>query len=141
MMADLLGDGAAATEDHQALVCRLLAEAMARSPLDRVAIAARMAEITGEAVTADQLNKWTAPTQRQRFPLDLYPAFLAACCVEARLTRQILEPFGFLVIDSGKTVSERLGFLTWAAALMAAHRDEEARASVAATPLFREPGA
>lgn len=57
----------------------LLSDLLKASPLSRAEVAARMAELTGEAITVHQLNAWTAESREGwRFPLEYAPAFEAA---------------------------------------------------------------
>lgn len=61
-------------------VRHLLAEAMKQSPLSRVEMAARMAELTGAHITKSSLDAWAAESREGwRFPLEYLPAFEAVC--------------------------------------------------------------
>jgi cell division protein FtsB len=66
--------------DFDRQVRHLLAEAMKQSPLSRVEIAVRMAELTGENITKNSLDAWAAESRDEwRFPLKFLPAFEAVC--------------------------------------------------------------
>ena len=65
----------------------LLSEQLKASPHSREIIAARMSELTGEPITKNQLNAWTAESREPwRFPLEYLPAFEVACETTALTT-------------------------------------------------------
>ena len=57
----------------------LLSDLLKHCPHSREIIAARMSELTGEAITKHQLDSWTAESREGwRFPLEYLPAFEVA---------------------------------------------------------------
>ena len=57
----------------------LLSDLLKACPNSREIIAARMSELTGEAITKHQLDSWTAESREGwRFPLEYLPAFEVA---------------------------------------------------------------
>ena len=56
----------------------LLSDVLKRAPMSRFDVAARMSELTGEAISKHQLDSWTAESRNAwRFPLE-YLAFETA---------------------------------------------------------------
>lgn len=54
----------------------LLSDLLKRCPLTRHEVAARMSELTGDAISKHQLDSWTAESREGwRFPLEYLPAF------------------------------------------------------------------
>lgn len=61
-------------------VRHLIGQLLKESPLNRTDIAARMAELTGETITKNQLDSWTAESRDGwRFPIEYLPALEVAC--------------------------------------------------------------
>ena len=61
-------------------VRHLLSDLLKASPVNRFAVAARMAELTGHEITKHQLDSWTAESREGwRFPLEYLPALEVAC--------------------------------------------------------------
>ncbi len=61
-------------------VRHLLSDLLKASPINRFAVAARMAELTGHEITKHQLDSWTAESREGwRFPLEYLPALEVAC--------------------------------------------------------------
>ena len=57
----------------------LLSDVLKRAPMSRFDVAARMSELTGEAISKHQLDRWTAESRNAwRFPLEYLPAFETA---------------------------------------------------------------
>jgi len=57
-------------------VCATLAKAIKECPLSRAEIAARMSDLTGEAISEHMLNKWTSrSSEGWRFPFEHAAAF------------------------------------------------------------------
>lgn len=53
----------------------LLSELLKRSPMSRFDVAARMSELTGDVISKNQLDSWTAESREGwRFPLEYLPA-------------------------------------------------------------------
>ncbi|WP_333822818.1 hypothetical protein [Pinisolibacter sp.] len=60
-------------------VCAALARAIKDCPLSRAEIAARMSDLTGEAISEHMLNKWTSrSSDGWRFPFEYAAAFEVA---------------------------------------------------------------
>lgn len=58
---------------------RLLSDLLKQCPHSREIVAARMSELTGEAISKHQLDSWTAESRDGwRFPLEYLPAFEVA---------------------------------------------------------------
>ena len=65
--------------DYGLAVRRLLSEAIKDCPANAHALASRMSELTGAAISEHQLHAWTAPSREGwRFPLEYLPAFETA---------------------------------------------------------------
>lgn len=61
-------------------VCGTLTEAIKATDLSRAHVAARMSDLTGDAISEAMINAWTAKSyDRHRFPFEYAAAFEAAC--------------------------------------------------------------
>lgn len=66
--------------DFSLAIRKLMRDAIKESPLNARDIAARMSELTGQAITEHQLHAWTAPSREAwRAPFEFIPAFEVAC--------------------------------------------------------------
>lgn len=77
--------------DVAAELCAALSRAIKDCPLSRAEIAARMADLTGKAITEAMLNSWTSKAHDGwRFPFEFAPAFEVATgsqCLQLLLAR------------------------------------------------------
>lgn len=97
--------------DYGLAIRRLLADAIKASPLNTYQIAARMAELTGLAITEHQLHAWTAPSREGwRFPLEYLPAFEAANETHA-LTAWLASTRGGRLLVGREALNAELGRL------------------------------
>ena len=97
--------------DYGLAVRRLLSEAIKDCPQNSLAIASRMAELTGTAITEHQLPAWTAPSREGwRFPLEYLPAFESA--VESHtITRWLAASRGGRFLEGREALNAELGRL------------------------------
>lgn len=97
--------------DFGLAVRRLMAEAIKNSPYNTAQIAARMAELTGHAITEHQLHAWTAPSREAwRAPLELVPAFEVAAETTA-LTAWLASVRGGRLLVGREALNAELGRL------------------------------
>lgn len=97
--------------DYGLAVRRLLSEAIKDSSLNTAQVAARMAELTGHAVSEHQVHAWTAPSREGwRFPLEYLPAFEQAAETLA-LTRWLASVRGCRVLQGREALNAELGRL------------------------------
>jgi hypothetical protein len=69
----------------------VLSDALKKSPKSRYEIAARMSELTGEQITKETLDAWTAESKKQwRFPFEYAAAFEAACEIDSNPLQELL---------------------------------------------------
>lgn len=87
----------------------LIATAIKDSGMDRDEIALHMSRMTGDQITEDMLNAWTAKSKRQwRFPLQYLPAFEVAS--GTHLTSHfIAEKCGGTFLIGADVLAARLG--------------------------------
>lgn len=89
----------------------LLSELLKACPASRSAVAARMAELTGESISAHQLNAWTAESREGwRFPLEYLPAFEEAVETHA-LTAWVADLRGCKVLVGKEALDAEIGKL------------------------------
>lgn len=61
------------------VIRRLLSDLLKQTPLSREEVAAHMSELTGDTITKNMLDSWTAESREGwRFPLEYLPAFEVA---------------------------------------------------------------
>lgn len=78
--------------DYDAELRHLLSDALKRTPLSRYEVAARMSELTGQSISKEMLDAWTAESKTPwRFPFQFAAAFEVACdttCLQDLLARK-----------------------------------------------------
>lgn len=102
---------AAGTLDYATELCATLARALKHTPLSRAEVAARMSDLTGEAISEAMLNAWTAKSHdRHRFPFEFAAAFEEACG-SADLQQLLARKRGSLVLIGKQARDARLGLI------------------------------
>jgi len=87
----------------------LLSVAIKDSNMDRDEIALHMSRLTGDHITEDMLNSWTAKSKTQwRFPLQYLPAFEVATSTHI-VSHQIAEKCGGTFLVGADVLQARLG--------------------------------
>jgi len=89
----------------------LLSDLLKRCPQSREIVAARMSELTGDAITKHQLDAWTAESREGwRFPLEYLPAFEVA--VEThQITTWLADLRGCKVLVGKEALDAEIGKL------------------------------
>ncbi|MBI1321303.1 MAG: hypothetical protein GC168_20450 [Candidatus Hydrogenedens sp.] len=93
---------------------RLLTAVIKASPFDRPTIARHMSELVGEAISAEMLNKWTAPSRDgHRFPAEYLRAFLLAVGpgIADQFLTDLIDGTGYRPISTREAELARLGQL------------------------------
>lgn len=89
----------------------LLSDLLKGCPASRVEISARMSELTGDTITKNQLDAWTAESREGwRFPLEYLPAFEVACETH-RLTAWMSDVRGCKVLVGKEALDAEIGKL------------------------------
>lgn len=78
--------------DYATELKHVLSEALKKCPKSRYEVAARMSELTGQQITKETLDAWTAESKKPwRFPFEYSAAFEVSCetsCLQELLGRK-----------------------------------------------------
>ena len=97
--------------DYTGKVAELITKAFRGSPFSREQIADKMTVLTGQHISIEMLNAWTAESRkRHRFPLEFLPAFQQATD-DKRLIEFLVKQTGGEVYCGEEALNARLGLL------------------------------